>query len=74
MSILFTATIIQKEPVEYSIHNENDVYVFEPFDSTSGQTFKIKRINDRWVVEGELNEIAQQQAIAQLERYLLQQH
>ncbi len=74
MSNLFTATIIQKEPVEYSIHNENDVYVFEPTDPSSGKTFKIKRHNDQWFVEGDLNDIAKDQAIAQLERFLLQQH
>lgn len=75
MSNLFTATIIQNEPIEYLIHNEDDVYVFEPTDpSSSGKTFKIKRHNDQWVVEGNLNDIAKDQAIAQLERFLLQQH
>ncbi len=74
MSTLFTATVIEKEPVEYSVHNEEDVYVFVPSDNAAGKTFRIKRMNDQWHVDGQLDEIAKQQAVSQLERYLLQQH
>jgi hypothetical protein len=74
MEPLFTAEIIingQNQHFDVSFHDEQ--YHFQPSEPTL-QAFAISRTEDEWKVNGALPEIAQQQAIAALDRYLLSQH
>jgi hypothetical protein len=74
MEPLFTAEIIingQNQHFDVSFHDEQ--YHFKPSEPTL-QAFAFSRIEDEWKITGVLPEIAQQQAIAALDRYLLSQH
>ena len=76
MSTLFTATvIINGQPIAYDVTFENDHYTFRPDDGQPvTEPFTVYRQDDEWKVKSSLNDIAQQQAVEQLEDYLLQQH
>jgi len=74
MEPLFTAEIIingQNQHFDVSFHDEQ--YHFQP-SAPEGNAFAISRSEDVWKVNGEVTDIAQQQAVAALERYLLSQH
>ena len=74
MEPLFTADIIvDGENEAFDVFFHNDSYHFKP-ENGRAEFFSISRINDAWKVQGTLAEIAQQQAIAALDRYLLSQH
>jgi hypothetical protein len=74
MEPLFTADIIingQNQSFDVSFKDEQ--YHFQPL-AKGIAAFAIRRSEDEWKVNGTLPEIAQQQATAALERYLLSQH
>lgn len=74
MDILFTATlIIHGRATAYDVTFEKDRYVFRDEENRQ-PTFTLYRENDEWKADGPLDEIAQRQAVDQLEHYLLQQH
>lgn len=73
MENLFTTdVIIDGQSKGYDVTFENDVYVFTPEDD--GPRFEVRRSEDTWKVAGGIADIAQQQAVSALERYLLSQH
>lgn len=73
METLFsTDVIINGENESFDVVFENDAYVFQPTGNAT--PFSVRRADDEWKVAGSLNNIAQQQAISALERYLLSQH
>ena len=74
MEPLFTADIIVNGEYKlYYVTFHDEYYYFEPEDGT-GDSFRVKREDDAWKVNGSLAEIAQQQAVSALDHYLLSQH
>lgn len=68
-----TEVIIDGEYKRFDVLFDREAYVFVPEDG--GATYHIARIDDAWkVINGQLSQIAQQQAEAALDRYLLSQH
>ena len=75
MDTLFTtAIIIEGQPQDYHVTFSNEVYHFTPDGKTSAPTFGLRRADDEWKLEGDLNEISKSQAVNTLESYLLSQH
>lgn len=74
MEKLFNAeVIIDGEYKRFDVSFDQEAYVFVPEDG--GTTYRFSRVDDTWkVTNGKLSEIAQQQAEAALDRYLLSQH
>jgi len=58
----------------YEVVFENELYVFYPQKTDEAQTFSIKREEDQWHPQSQLEEALQEEAIASLESYLLSQH
>lgn len=75
MDTLFTTTvIINGQPQDYKVTFANDVYQFQPEGNMAAPAFGMRRAEDTWKLEGELNEISKGQAVSALEHYLLSQH
>ncbi len=75
MDTLFTTSIIiNGESRSYDVTFADDAYVFTPDSEESVPTFKIRREEDEWKLDGEISDISRQQATAALESYLLSQH
>ena len=74
MDIHFTTEIIIKgQPAAYNVTFEGESYHFHPINATH-PAFMIKREDDEWHPQGELDDIAKSQAVSSLEKYLLSQH
>ncbi len=72
MDPLFTATINSKNIEDkFLVYFENEKYVFQ---SEGDVQFKLMRTHDEWKVEGNVDEQVKDEAIRQLEKYLLAQH
>ena len=76
MSTLFTATlIVHGQPAAYDVTFDNDHYTFHAQEEqVNPSSFTIYRENDEWHVKSTIDDIMKQQAVSQLEAYLLQQH
>jgi hypothetical protein len=75
MEPLFTThIIINGESRNFDVHFEKDQYIFRSEDSGQNTGFSVVRKDDTWKINGELPEIASQQAVSALEHYLLSQH
>ena len=74
MNIHFTTDIIiGGRSVAHNVIFENEAYRFQPVDGT-GESFLLKREDDEWHMQGQINDIAKSQAVAALEKFLLAQH
>src|SRR5687768_5167415 len=69
-----TQLSINGRQTTYEVIFENEQYVFHPQGSEGAQTFSIKREEDEWHPQTQLEEGVQEEAIASLESYLLSQH
>ena len=75
MDILFTTSvIIDGQSNDYRVTFADDAYVFTPDADTGAPTFRIRRDEDLWKLDGNLSDISRQQAVSALESYLLSQH
>ncbi|MBD0277972.1 MAG: hypothetical protein M3342_02700 [Bacteroidota bacterium] len=76
MNPLFTATlIVQGQSEAYDVTFEHDHYTFLAQEKNINPvSFKVFREEDEWHVKDSIPDILKQQAISQLEYYLLQQH
>jgi len=75
MDTLFTTTvIINGQSVSYNVTFADEAYVFTPDSENEAPTFKLRREEDEWKLDGSLSDISQQQAANALENYLLSQH
>lgn len=75
MEKLFTTDLtVNGRKATYEVIFENDAYVFHPRGGGDQQTFALKREEDEWHPQGQLNEGVKEEAIASLEKYLLSQH
>lgn len=75
MDTLFTTSvIINGQSKSYNISFADEAYVFTPDSEDVAPTFKLRREEDEWKLDGELTDISRQQATAALESYLLSQH
>lgn len=74
MENLFTTQLRQGEgTMGYRVVFADEQYHFIP-DSMAGNAFALKREHDEWHAVEPLPEEVRQQAVAALEKYLLQQH
>ncbi len=73
---LFTATlIVQGQPIAYDVTFEEDHYTFQPqAEQDKLSSFTVFREHDEWQVKGMIEDVMKQQAVSQLEAYLLSQH
>lgn len=69
-----TALTINGRKATYEVIFENDAYVFHPQNAGEFQTFAVKREEDEWHPQGQLDSALKDEAIASLESYLLSQH
>ena len=75
MDTLFTTSvIINGQSKSYQVSFADEAYTFTPENGDGAPTFKLRREEDVWKLEGELSDISKQQATAALESYLLSQH
>lgn len=75
MDTLFrTSVIINGQSNSYNVSFADEAYVFTPDGNSDAPTFRIRREEDQWKLEGDLNDISRQQAVSALEGYLLSQH
>lgn len=75
MERLYTTDLtINGRKATYEVIFENEAYVFHPQDAGEFQTFAVKREEDEWHPQGQLDSGLQEEAIASLESYLLSQH
>lgn len=75
MEKLFTTNLtVNGQSAPYEVVFENDQYVFHPLQGDQTQTFSIKREEDEWHPQDQMNEELQAEGIAALEKYLLSQH
>jgi hypothetical protein len=75
MEPLFTThIIINGESRNFNVHFEKEAYIFRSDDEGQDSGFSVIRADDTWQVNGQLPEIARQQAVSALEHYLLSQH
>lgn len=68
-----TSVIINGEHKTYRVSFSDDAYHFVG-DGNEAPSFQLRRVDDEWKLDGELNDISRQQAINALESYLLSQH
>ena len=75
MDTLFTTSvIINGQSKSYHVSFADEAYVFTPDSEDGTPTFRLRREEDEWKLDGELTDISRQQATAALESYLLSQH
>lgn len=75
MERLYTTDLMIKgRKATYEVIFENDAYVFHPQNAGEYQTFAVKREEDEWHPQSQLDEEVKEEAIASLEKYLLSQH
>lgn len=75
MERLFTTELmINGRKATYEVIFENEAYVFHPKDGGENQPFALKREEDEWHPQGQLEEGLKDEAIASLENYLMSQH
>ena len=73
MEKLFTTTISKAgQSITYDVHFENERYLFVPNEG-SGE-FGIKREEDEWHPDSDLDNDVREAAIKALDEYLLSQH
>ena len=76
MEDLFTThIIIENEDVNFRVMFDQEKYVFlSEGNSKTFSSFAIKREHDEWHDEQALDPQVREQAVAALEKYLMQQH
>lgn len=75
MERLYTTDLtINGRKATYEVIFENDAYVFHPQNAGEFQTFAVKREEDEWHPQGQMDSGQLEEAIASLESYLLSQH
>jgi hypothetical protein len=75
MEKLFTTELtINGRKASYEVIFENEEYVFHPRNTGKHRAFSLKREDDEWHPQTQMEEDVKEQAIASLENYLLAQH
>lgn len=75
MDTLFTTSvIINGQSKSYNVSFADEAYTFKPDAEDNAPTFKLRREEDTWKLDGDLTDISKQQATVALESYLLSQH
>lgn len=76
MENLFTTQLTNEgQAIEYHVVFEQEKYVFNPIQEAPHlPSFSFRREQDQWMSDGAIKPELQNQAVAALERFLLQQH
>lgn len=75
MERLYTTDLtVNGRKATYEVIFENDAYVFHPQSGDEHRVFAVKREEDEWHPQGQLDDGIKEEAIASLEKYLLSQH
>lgn len=73
MDTLFTADlIVNGKNKSYQVTFDHETYLFQSTDGSD--SFRVRRVDDEWKINGNLTEISSQQATHALDNYLLSQH